>query len=242
MTQQTARENLASRLAGNSYPGRGLIVGQNDRGRWVQVYWIMGRSANSRNRLFVLEGDTLRTEAADPSRVEDPSLIIYNAMRRLDQWFIVTNGAQTDALYAALARGGSFVDALGDWSYEPDAPNYTPRISAMLDYRTGETWMAVIRSGPQPGGAAEQHFFRYRQMPAGAGYAVTTYKHDGTPLPAFEGAPYLLPLEGDAARIATRYWEVLDAGNRISLAVREIDPATGASRTEMRNRNAPHAA
>lgn len=236
MTQQTARANLARRLQGNPYPGRGIVVGRSDRGRWIQVYWIMGRSPNSRNRVFVLEGDTLRTEAADPSRVEDPSLIIYNAMRRLDQVFIVSNGAQTDAVYTGLAQGHSFVEALADWAHEPDAPNFTPRISAALELDSGQVWVSIIKAAPGSS-ASEQHFCRYVQVPVGVGYAVTTYTGDGSPLPAFEGTPYLLPLEGGAADIAAAYWRLLDAENRVSLAVRQIDATTGAVETEIVNKH-----
>ena len=127
MTAEVAARNLQERIADNPYPGRGIVIGRNEAGEWIQVYWIMGRSPNSRNRLFAYEDEILRTQAADPSKVDDPSLIIYNALRQLDGNFIVTNGAQTDGIYEGLANGKSFAESLLDWNHEPDAPNFTPR-------------------------------------------------------------------------------------------------------------------
>ena len=238
MPQDSAQANFQNRLVANSYPGRGIIAGRSDSGQWIQVYWIMGRSENSRNRVFVSEGDSVRTQAADPSKVKDPSLIIYNAMRRLDQNYIVTNGAQTDGIYAALAQGGSFVGALASWEHEPDAPNFTPRISSLLDATTGEIWMSVIKASPFGAPASEHHFYRYTQLDPGYGYAVTTYVGDGNPLPSFSGTPYLAPLHGDATAITAVYWQALNAENRISLAVRAVDPESGTAHTEVMNQYA----
>ena len=239
MAEQTARANLDRRLVGNPYPGRGIIVGRNDQEKWIQIYWIMGRSANSRNRLFVLEGETLRTQAADPSRVQDPSLIIYNAMRSQDGLHIVTNGKQTDSIHAGSLQGRSFVDCLNEWAHEPDAPNFTPRISAVLEADRDVVWMSVIKPSLFPGMPSEHHYFRYTGIAPGYGFTITTYTGDGDPLPAFDGTPYLVPLEGDAADLAAAYWQILDGDNRISLAVREIDPRTSSSRTEIVNKYAP---
>jgi IMP cyclohydrolase len=235
MPTDIAEANLRDRLAANSCPGRGIVAGRGESGQWIQVYWIMGRSQNSRNRVFVREGDTLRTQAADPSKVGDPSLIICNAMRRLDQLHIVSNGAQTDGIHATLAQGGSFTGALAQWDHEPDAPNFTPRISSLLDTAKGEIWMSVIKAGAFGAPACEQHFYRYRQIDPGYGYAVTTCTGDGSPLPAFAGTPYLAPLNGDAAAIAAQYWGALDAGNRVSLGGRAVDPGSGATHTEVIN-------
>jgi IMP cyclohydrolase len=239
MPEKTAQANLHERLASNPYPGRGLVIGRNEQGRWLQVYWIMGRSANSRNRLFVYEDGILRTEAADPAKVADPSLIIYNAMRQAAGCFIATNGAQTDGIYENLRHGRSFTVALAAWQHEPDAPNYTPRISCLLDQPSGEAWLSVVKATPFSPEHSEHHFFRYIHLASGFGYAVTTYQGDGDPLPSFEGAPYLVPLRGDAAAVAARYWDVLDRDNRISLAVRQVDPRTGEVVVEIINKHVP---
>jgi IMP cyclohydrolase len=236
MLEKLAETNLHERLATNPYPGRGLVIGRNEQGRWLQVYWIMGRSANSRNRLFVYEDGILRTEAADPAKVADPSLIIYHAMRQVAGRFIATNGAQTDGIYEDLRQGKSFPAALSAWQHEPDAPNYTPRISCLFDRPTGEAWLSVVKASPFSPDQSEHHFFRYTHVAPGFGYAVTTYRGDGNPLPSFEGAPYLVPLRGGAAQVATRYWEALDRDNRISLAVRQVDPPTGEIAVEVINR------
>lgn len=236
MLEETARQNLLERLAENPYPGRGIVIGRNEEGQWIQVYWIMGRSANSRNRLFVYADEVLRTQAADPSKVADPSLIIYSAMRRLGGFFIVTNGAQTDGIYAGLQQDKPFADALLDWQHEPDAPNFTPRISGLIDQHRGAAWFSVIKASPFTADQSEHHFFHYAHIQPGYGYAITTYRGDGDPLPAFAGSPYLLPLQGDAAQIASRFWETLDADNKISLAVRQIDPQSGVASLEILNK------
>ena len=198
---QTAQKNLES-LRANPYPGRGICVGLDQSGHWVyQVYWIMGRSANSRNRIFVTNGGELRTAAADPSRMKDPSLVIYNAMRELPMLYIATNGDQTDTIYNEVSIGhGTFCEALMTRMYEPDAPNFTPRISVITDLRGGvASEISIIRKSPWSD-AADHFFFRYRALPKGAGYTITTYKGDGDPLPSFDGEPYLLPLEAGRAR------------------------------------------
>jgi IMP cyclohydrolase len=236
MSESSAQANLRERLQSNPYPGRGLVIGRNEDGRWLQIYWIMGRSANSRNRLFVYEDGILRTQAADPGKVADPSLIIYNAMRQAAGCFIATNGAQTDGIYEDLRHGKSFVAALSAWQHEPDAPNYTPRISCLLDQPTGEAWLSIITCSPMSPEHSEHHFFRYTHVAPGFGYAVTTYRGDGDPLPSFAGTPYLVPLRGEAAQVAAAYWDALDAENRISLAVRQVDPRTGAVALEVINR------
>ena len=239
MLEELSAKNLQERLARNPYPGRGIVIGRNEQGQWTQVYWIMGRSANSRNRLFACEENILRTQAADPSKVDDPSLIIYNAMRQTEGNFIVTNGAQTDAIYAGLQQGQSFAESLLDWKHEPDAPNFTPRISGAVNRPAGEVWLSIIKVSPFDEEQSEHHFFRYADVQSGYGYAITTYQGDGDPLPSFEGSPYLLLLEGDAAQIAAHFWENLDEENKISLAVRQIDPQTGEERMEILNKYAP---
>lgn len=225
MTENIAADNLEQHLGGNPYPGRGLVIGRSDQDQWIQVYWIMGRSPHSRNRFFVAEGDILRTQAADPSKVEDPSLIIYNAMRRSGKRFIVTNGTQTDTVFDGFGARHSFVDSLLTESHEPDPPNYTPRISGCLDLSSGDPslWLCVIEASPFDSDHSGHHFYHYTSVPPGYGYCVTTYQGDGDPLPSFEGSPMLMPLRGSPDEIAEAYWDVLDEENRISLAVQRID-------------------
>jgi len=232
----TATENLEA-LRSNRYPGRGVCIGLDGTGRRLfQVYWIMGRSANSRNRVFVAEGTGLRTEPADASKVEDPSLIIYNAMREIDGSFIVTNGNQTDTIYEALADGSTFVQALETRDYEPDAPNFTPRISglSLVDGEHVCTYFSVLKKSPFGQGCCRETF-QYETLPAGTGYTVTTYTGDGSPLPSFEGEPYLLPLEGGPSKAAETLWDSLDAENRVSLAAKSIDLESGEVTIEIIN-------
>ena len=223
-----AEENLAERIASNPYPGRGLVLGKDERGqRLVQVYWIMGRSQNSRNRVFETDGKAVWTEAADPYLCKDPSLIIYRAMVELRGAFIVSNGDQTDTVRDTLVAGGTFERALLTRTFEPDAPNYTPRIAGLFDLRAGQlvAKLGLIRRCPHTD--SPQHFFwHYRDIPPGTGYCITTYSGDGDPLPPFEGEPYLVPIAGELGCIANTLWGKLDADNKISLCAKAIDPAT----------------
>ena len=233
-----ARENFERHLAKNPYPGRGLVLGRAESGaNWLQVYWIMGRSENSRNRVFVAEGGALRTEAADPARVADPSLIIYDAMLELPGVYLVSNGDQTRTLYEVMEAGGRFEDALEMREREPDAPNYTPRISGMLDLRLGDPVLAlsILRANEAAPERTDRATFRPALPPAGLGFGLTTYQGDGNPLPSFRGDPLWLPLEGDLERVADAYWSSLDPENRVALAVKEVAPG-GASRVVLRNR------
>ena len=232
MVRERAMANLREQLVGNPYPGRGIALGRNREGDWVQVYWIMGRSANSRNRVFVGEGGLLRTAAADPGLVADPSLIIYNAMRICGRRYIVTNGAQTDAVYEGFAAQRSLAESLAEWRHEPDSPNFTPRISGYIDLDADEAWLSIIKISPFGPEQSERHFFRFDCIEPGYGYTITTYDTDGDPLPSFSGLPYLLPLDGDPG---TGFWEALDEENRIALAVRRI-AADGAFETQIINR------
>ena len=220
---QTAADNFQRHLADNPYPGRGIVLGRGAQDTWVQIYWIMGRSDNSRNRVFVEDGGVVRTAAADPAKLEDPSLVIYTAMQRVDEQFVVTNGAQTDAIHTTLSEGRAFVDALLPWAHEPDAPNFTPRISGCTDRAHERIWLSVIRASTCDGRSSEHQFYHYADVPAGFGYCVTTYQGDGNPLPPFAGSPLLVPLSGDSDAIAGAYWDALDDENRVSLAVRTID-------------------
>ena len=229
MLVRIAQANMQGRLANNPYPGRGIVAGKNTDGLWIQVYWIMGRSANSRNRIFVVRDGLLRTEAADPSKVEDPSLIIYNAMCQVDKRFIATNGDQTDTIVEGLGKGLSFEQALACRCHEPDDPNFTPRISNCIDLSDpagSAVWMSVIKRSPFDSDHSIHLTTRCPMMAQGFGYCVTTYMGNGNPLPSFEGEPYLVTLEGDPKGIAQQYWTLLNGDNRISLAVRSICPKT----------------
>ncbi len=220
----TARSTFQRHLAESAYPGRGVVVGRDGSGAWTLVYWIMGRSENSRNRRFVADGGTLRTEPVDLSKVADPSLIIYDAMLERPGVQIVTNGDQTRTISDHLADGGSFESALATREREPDAPNYTPRISGMLDVRSGAAaaHLAILKANASDPARTDRFFYRPACPPPALGYGLTTYMGDGNPLPPFTGDPLLLPLDGGAAEILNAYWSALDDANRISLAVKTV--------------------
>lgn len=233
-----AKASFAERLAANPYPGRGLVLGRAESGEsWLQVYWIMGRSENSRNRVFVAEGGELRTEAADPAKLADPSLIIYEAMLELPGVYLVSNGDQTRTVCDVMEAGGRFEDALEMREREPDAPNYTPRISGLIDLRLGEAVFAlsILKANPAEPALTDRTTFRPAAPPPGFGLGLTTYQGDGNPLPSFRGEPLWLPLSGSAEAVADAYWAALDRSNRVALAVKEIR-ASGAGRITLRNR------
>ena len=237
--RDVAERNLERHIRQNSYPGRGLVVGRSsiDDG-WLIVYWIMGRSRHSQNRRFVAHGPTLRTEPLDPSLVTDPSLIIYEAMLELPGIYLVSNGDQTRTLYDTLQGGGRFDDALATREREPDAPNYTPRISAMLDLR-GESprlALSILKANSIDPSQTDRFTYRPAPPPPGLGYGLTTYLGDGSPLPSFEGEPLLLPCTGRAEAVLEVYWQALDAQNRVALAVKHAPPGRGNSRIVLRNR------
>ncbi|HPD16722.1 MAG TPA: IMP cyclohydrolase [Planctomycetota bacterium] len=237
--RQIAARNLRERLAANPYPGRGLVLGMDEAARQlIQVYWIMGRSANSRNRVFETDGRRVWTEAADPAQCKDPSLIIYNALREGDGVYVVTNGDQTDTICDRLAAGGTFEEALATRDYEPDPPNFTPRISGLFDLRRKPpaATLSVLRRSPF-GDATDRFFWRLGQLGAGLGHCITTYVGDGNPLPPFEGEPYLVPLAGDLGCIAHRFWDALNDENKVALCVKGIDPESLASDVVVINKN-----
>ena len=224
--KEIAQENLETRIRSNPYPGRGILIGLSEDGtRLVQAYWIMGRSPNSRNRVFRAEGGDVWTEAADPAKVEDPSLIIYNAMRELDGVYIVSNGDQTDTIHDSLRHGATFEQALATRAHEPDAPNYTPRISGLIDARSGVALakMSVIKASAFGPEHSARSYFEIDDFSPGLGCCVTTYVGDGAPLPPFEGEPFLLPLAAGEDAIADALWRALDADNKVSLAVKTLD-------------------
>jgi IMP cyclohydrolase len=235
LTKKLAERNLTQHIAENVYPGRGIVIGRNEENSWIVIYWIMGRSSNSRNRIFTHVNGILRTEAADPSLLEDPSLIIYNVMRNVDQRIVVTNGSHTDTICDGLAQDESFYTSLHSKKHEPDAPNYTTRISGIIEPTTSSMALSRITKSDFSAEHSTHFYYRYNEIPPGYGYCLTTYMGDGNPLPAFEGDPILVPLEGDAERIANFYWQKLNQDNRISLFVRELE-SSGENRLKIINR------
>ena len=236
LIKELAARNLSRHISENVYPGRGLVLGRNRENSWIVIYWIMGRSSNSRNRIFTHENGILRTEVADSSMVEDPSLIIYNAMRDLDDCIVISNGKHTDTICKGLEDGKSFDTALNSEKHEPDAPNYTPRISGIIQREEGSMTLSIIGKSKFSDEQSEYHFYRYTDIAPGCGNCLTTYMGDGNPLPTFKGDPLLLPLQGNAEQIADFYWQGLYQDNRISLAVRELTQ-TGEDRVKIINGN-----
>ena len=236
---QVAKQNFEHHIRQNSYPGRGLVIGRSSvEDAWLQIYFIMGRSQHSRNRRFVVEGSSMRTEPVDPSLVKDPSLIIYNAMLELPGIYLATNGDQTDTIVETLQTGGTFDDALGTREREPDAPNYTPRISGMLDFNKQPVEIAlnILKGNVVDPELTDRFTFRPAAPPSGLGYCITTYEGDGNPLPPFAGDPLLMLCEGSAEEVLAAYWDALDADNRVSLAVKTIPAAGGPDKIVVKNR------
>ena len=231
-------KSMAERLSGNTYPGRGIVLGVTPDGKTaVAAYFIMGRSVNSRNRVFVQEPDGIRTEAFDPSLMKDPHLIIYHPVREAGQGLIVTNGDQTDTVACEIAAGGSFESALRKRSFEPDAPNFTPRISGILYPETGEYTLSILKAETPDGARCRRNFYNY-EPEAGTAHLIHTYEHDGSPLPSFCGEPVRIALNApDAETLAEEIWTSLDENNRVSLFVRFIGCADGAEDTFIINRH-----
>ena len=231
-----ATRNFASHLRDNPYPGRGLVIGRSsiDHG-WIMLYWIMGRSVHSRNRRFVVEGGTLRTAPVDPKLLTDPSLIIYEAMLELPGIYLVSNGAQTCTMYETLSTGGTFDAALAQWQHEPDAPNYTPRISAMLMLAQQQVTLSLLKANQIDPAYTDRYTYRLAVPAQGLGVGLTTYRGDGNPLPSFTGDPLLLPCAGSPEDLLETYWEALDAHNRVALAVKHIPAQGGVGTIIVRN-------
>ncbi len=219
-----AQQDFEQHIHQNSYPGRGLVIGQSPEGDWLLVYWIMGRSAQSRNRRFRAEGGTLRTEPIDAALLTNPSLLIYDAMLDLPPIYLVSNGDQTRTLYDTLKAGGTFDSALATREREPDAPNFTPRISGMLDLRAqpGTITLSLLKANPIDSACTDRITFRPALPRPGFGFGLTTYAGDGTPLPSFSGDPLLLPFDDTADHLADHYWNALNPDNRVALAVKHI--------------------
>ena len=231
--------DIAELIKDNSYVGRGIVIGKSPDGKKaVSAYFIMGRSANSRNRVFTERGGALYTEPFDPSMVEDPSLIIYAAMRRFENKLIVTNGDQTDTIYEGLKNGLGFAESLKSRCFEPDAPNLTPRISGMLTFGEGdfEYSMSILKSADPEGSAYNRYTFDYPAMP-GLGHFIHTYIGDGKPLPTFCGEPERVAIPDSIDEFAEKLWSALDKDNRISLFVMYTDIETGIEEKRLVNKN-----
>ncbi|MCQ2413733.1 MAG: IMP cyclohydrolase [Clostridia bacterium] len=231
--------DIAKLICDNSYVGRGIVVGKTGDGKnAVSAYFIMGRSANSRNRVFTEKDGVLYTEPFDPSKVEDPSLIIYAAQRKYENKLIVTNGDQTDTVTNGLAAGKCFKKSLESRAFEPDAPNFTPRISAMLTFENGDFSyeMSILKSADEKGSACNRFTFSYAPI-AGVGHFIHTYECDGNPLPTFRGEPERVAVPDDIDVFTESLWNALNADNRISLYVRYTDLKTGNETNRLINRN-----
>ena len=231
--------DISKLIEGNSYVGRGIVIGKSEDGKKAcMAYFIMGRSANSRNRIFTEKNGEVFTEPFDVSKVEDPSLIIYAAVRKYENNLIVTNGDQTDTIYDGLAAGKSFDLALSAREFEPDAPNFTPRISGMLTFENSDFIykMSILKSGDAEGTFCNRFGFHYGSK-AGLGHFIHTYVCDGNPIPTFQGEPERVKIPNDINEFTDSLWNALDVDNKISLYVRYIDLETGAEENKMINKN-----
>jgi hypothetical protein len=233
-------QDIAKELQKNPYPGRGILVGKTQDGKKAAAaYFIMGRSENSRNRIFIEDGEGIRTQAFDPSKLSDPSLIIYAPVRVRGNDTIITNGDQTDTIYDLMQQGKTFEEALRTRTFEPDAPNYTPRISALLTVLEGSFsyQMSILKSSNGNPDCCERQTFSYENPVAGEGRFLHTYRQDGTPLPSFEGEPERILVPDTAEELAELLWKSLNPENKVSLFVRYLDLATGTYESRILNKN-----
>ena len=232
--------DLATELSSNAYPGRGIVIGKSSDSKYaVSAYFIMGRSVNSRNRVFVEDGEGIRTQAFDPSKLSDPSLIIYAPVRVLGNKTIVTNGDQTDTIYEGMDKQLTFEQSLRSREFEPDGPNYTPRISGIMhiENNTFNYAMSILKSNNGNPDACNRYTFAYTDPVAGEGHFIHTYMQDGDPLPSFEGEPVKIKLEGNIEQLSQTIWNSLNNDNKVSLFVRFIEIATGKAETKIINKN-----
>ena len=232
--------SLEKELSGNAYPGRGIVIGKSSDGKYaVTAYFIMGRSENSRNRIFVEDGEGIRAQAFDPAKLTDPSLVIYAPVRVLGNKTIVTNGDQTDTIYEGMDRQMTFEQSLRSREFEPDVPNYTPRISGIMHVENGNYnyAMSILKSNHGNPAGCNRYTFAYENPSAGEGHFIHTYMHDGDPLPSFEGEPKRVGISGNIDEFAKQVWESLNGENKVSLFVRYIDIATGNCETRIVNKN-----
>lgn len=231
---------IADTLKATSYPGRGILIGCSEDGKnVVTAYFIMGRSVNSRNRIFAEEGEGIRTQAFDPSKLTDPSLIIYAPVRVLGNKTIVTNGDQTDTIYEGMDKQMTFEQSLRCREFEPDGPNYTPRISGVMHIENGNYSyaMSILKSNNGNPDACLRYTYAYEKAAAGEGRFIHTYKCDGNPLPSFEGEPKLVSIPDDMKEFTDLLWNSLNEENKVSLFVRYIDIETGKYETAIVNKN-----
>lgn len=233
-------DKIGELIKDNSYVGRGIIAGKTKSGDKAAVaYFIMGRSENSRNRIFVENGEEVIIHPFDASKVEDPSLIIYSPIRAFENNLIATNGDQTDTIYDFIKDGKTFSEALETREFEPDEPNFTPRISAMLTFDEGDfTYqMSILKSANPEGTACNRYTYSYPSLP-GLGHFIHTYQHDGSPIPTFCGEPERVIIPDDIDEFTNEIWENLNDANKISVYVRFVDLSTGETENRMINKNA----
>ncbi len=232
--------DLAEELKSNSYPGRGIVIGKTPDGlKAGAAYFIMGRSENSRNRVFVKDGEGIRTQAFEPSKMTDPSLVIYAPVRVLGNKTIVTNGDQTDTIYEGMDKQLTFEQSLRSREFEPDGPNYTPRISGILHIENGKFnyAMSILKSADGNPASCNRFTFAYENPMAGEGHFIHTYIGDGNPLPSFEGEPKKVNIPDSIEEFTNLLWENLNEENKVSLFVRYVDIATGTYETRIVNKN-----
>ena len=234
------KKDIYAELSANAYPGRGIIIGKSEDGKSaVTAYFIMGRSVNSRNRVFVENGEGIKTQAFDPSKLTDPHLIIYSPVRVLGNKTIVTNGDQTDTIYDLMNSQQTFEQALRTREFEDDAPNYTPRISGIIKTEGGKFnyAMSILKSADGDPSSCRRFTFSYNDPRNGEGHFIHTYMGDGDPLPSFEGEPELISIPNDINEFADKLWDSLNSENKVSLFVRYIDLATGKYESKIINKN-----
>ena len=232
-------QDISELVSGNPYVGRGIVIGKSENGKKaVGAYFIMGRSANSRNRIFTEKNGEVFTEPFDAAKVVDPSLIIYAAIRQYGNSLVITNGNQTDTVINGLKAGVSFADALKTREFEPDAPNFTPRISGIINFAQGgfDYEMSILKSADEKGSACNRYVFSYKALD-GVGHFLHTYITDGSPIPVFCGEPERVKIPDNIDEFTDELWNALDAENKISLYVRFIDLETGKAENRLINKN-----
>jgi IMP cyclohydrolase len=236
-TLEIATNNLAKCIINNSYPGRGLVVAKaEDDCHWLLIYWIMGRSDISRNRRFVTDAKAIRTIQIVPTDTADKELLVYDAMVELPDIYIIGNGNHTKTIYDRMNSGFSFKDALEPCEREPDSPNYTPRISAMLKLKNlASVEISILKANKVDPKYTDRHFYVYDYIKAGYGVGISTYAGDENPLPSFKGDPLLLPCQGTAEDVLEEYWKCLNSRNKVAIAVKEISMDQTNSKVLIRN-------
>lgn len=240
MNLSVASEQNENGLKANSYPGRGIIIGKSPSSKYLyQIYWIMGRSENSRNRIFEADGEFVRTRAFDESKMKDPSLIIYYPAKNLGKCHIITNGDQTDTIYDFVKADSTFEEAVYSRTFEPDPPNFTPRISGVADLRNKKDGykLSILKSTDNNEEYCQRMIYSYEKGVPGHGHCIHTYEGDGNPLPSFKGEPYVVRVFDGMEENLNHYWSLLNEENRISLLVKQIDLESGAFSVKLVNKN-----